>query len=114
MPADMATYYVGLLFRGPKWTPAITPEVEQLQKDHLAHIRKMAESGKLILAGPFTDGGTLRGMVVYQEGSLEEARTLAEADPAVKAGRLVVEIHPRMAAKGIRIEKASKGSEGDR
>ncbi len=104
-PYEMTTYYVAFLYRGPKWTPAVTPETERIQKEHLANIRKMAESGKLILAGPFTDDGKLRGMFVFRVGSLEEAKALADGDPAVEAGRLVVEIHPWFSAKGIRVDQ---------
>ena len=35
---------------------------------------------------------SLRGLTFYRTGSLEEARELAEADPAVRAGRLAIEI----------------------
>lgn len=108
VPVGMATYYVALLFRGPKWTPAVTPEVERLQKEHLANLRRMADSGKLILAGPFTDDGKLRGIFVFRVDSIEEAKALADADPAVKAGRLVVEIHPWLSAKGIRSDQVPK------
>lgn len=107
-PPEMTTYYVGFLFRGPNWTPAVTAEIERIQKEHLANIRKMADSGKLILAGPFTDDGKLRGMFVFRVGSFEEATALAEGDPAVKAGRLVVEIHPWLSAKGIRVDQTAK------
>lgn len=103
---EMTTYYVGLLYRGPKSTPEVTAETERIQEEHMANIRKMAASGKLILAGPFTDDGKLRGMFVFQVGSLDEAKALAEADPAVKAGRLVVEMHPWFSAKGIRVDQA--------
>ena len=101
---EMATYYVGFLFRGPKWTPEVTPETERIQKGHMAHIREMGASGKLILAGPFMDDGNLRGMFVFRVANMEEAKALAEADPAVKAGRLVVEMHPWFSAKGINID----------
>jgi len=36
----------------------------------------------------------LRGVFVFKVGSLDEARALSNADPAVKAGRLVVDVHP--------------------
>jgi uncharacterized protein YciI len=90
---EFESYQLVLLKRGPAWTPEVTPEVEEIQKKHLAHLTAMGESGKMVIAGPFGDqpDPTLRGMCLYRVGSLEEARTLAEADPAVKAGRLKVE-----------------------
>jgi uncharacterized protein YciI len=100
-PPEMTTYYMVMLVKGPKWTAERSPALEQLQKDHLAHLRSMHAAGKLVLAGPLTDGGTIRGLAVYKVGSLEEARAAAEADPAVKAGRMAVEVHPWMVQKGI-------------
>lgn len=100
---EMTTYQVGFLKKGPSWTPGETPELQELQKAHLAHIQKMAASGKLLIAGPFTDGGDLRGMFIFRVDTLEEAKALAEQDPAVKAGRLVIEWHPWFAAKNVRV-----------
>lgn len=37
---------------------------------------------------------------MFRVESLEEAKTLSEGDPAVKAGRLVVELHPWMVPRG--------------
>jgi uncharacterized protein YciI len=100
---EMTTYVVGLLRKGPRWTAADTPEVRRIQQGHRANIRKMAEAGKLIVAGPFTDNGDLRGMFVFRVSSVQEAQALAAADPAVKAARLVVELHPWFAAKGLQV-----------
>ena len=99
----MTTYCVGFLYRGPKWTPGDSPELQKLQDAHLEHIRRLARSGKLLLAGPFTDDGELRGMLVFAVDSLAEARALCDSDPAVQAGRLRVELHPWYGAQGIRI-----------
>ena len=104
----MMTYYVGFLRRGPAATSESTPETERLQQAHMANIRKMAADGKLLLAGPFTDGGELRGMFVFKLGSLEEAKALCAEDPAVKAGRLVCEMHPWLSAKGITVRTDSE------
>ena len=101
---EMTTYYVGFLFRGPAWTAESTPETQAIQEKHLANIQRLAGEGKLLLAGPFTDNGDLRGMFVFTVGSLEEARALADTDPAVKAGRLRIELHPWYSAKGIHVE----------
>ena len=105
---EMTTYQVGFLRKGPNWTPAgDSPELKALQAAHMAHIGKMAETGKLILAGPFADGGDLRGLLIFRVDSLEEAKALAEEDPAVRAGRLVLEWHPWYAAKNITVTPKS-------
>jgi len=101
---EMTTYYVGFLYKGPSWTPEVTAETQKIQEGHIANIERLAAEGKIVLAGPFSDGGDLRGMFVYKVASVEEARTLAETDPAVKAGRLRIEIHPWYSAKGIRVD----------
>jgi uncharacterized protein YciI len=100
LPAGMRTYYFGVLRRGPAWTAQHTPENEKIQKGHMAHINRTAETGKLVVAGPLSDGGNIRGILVYKVGSADEARALAEADPAVKAGRLVVDIHAWLVPAG--------------
>ena len=100
-PLKMTTAYLGFLSRGPKWTPEKTPATEELQKAHIANINRLAETGKLVMAGPFGDNGTLRGIFVFKVGSLSEAKELAETDPSVKAGRLVIDLHPWMVPEGI-------------
>lgn len=97
----MITYQFGLLVRGEKWTAEQTSELQSLQAEHIAHIGKMAESGKLLAAGPFGDDGYIRGILIFQAASIEEAREMAERDPAVKAGRLALKLHPWMAARGV-------------
>jgi len=98
---EMDRYYIGFLRRGPKWTAESTPETQQIQAAHMAHIGQMAGSGKLVGAGPFSDGGQLRGVFIFKVASLEEAKALAEADPAVKAGRLAVDLHSWTGPGGV-------------
>ena len=106
----MTTYQVAFLKRGPNFTPQSTPETKKLQEAHMAHIGAMAKTGKLILAGPFSDGGELRGMFVFK-ATAEEAKQLAGQDPTVKAGRLVLEWHPWFSAEGIGITQPPKGEQ---
>ncbi len=65
-----------------------------LQRAHLDNIQKLADEGKLALAGPFMDDGDIRGIYIFAVTSLEEARKLTETDPAIIAGRLEMELHP--------------------
>jgi len=69
-------------------------EASKIQAGHMAHINKMAEEGLLVLAGPFLDGGSIRGIFLFAVDTIEEARDLTEADPAVQSGRLEMELHP--------------------
>ena len=101
MPMKMTTAYLGFLSRGPKWTPEKTPATEELQKAHMANINRLAETKKLVVAGPFGGKGTLRGIFVFRVDSLEEAKQLAETDPAVQAGRLAIEMRPWLVPDGV-------------
>jgi uncharacterized protein YciI len=91
--------YFGFLTTGPN--PKRDPEAaKQLQADHLAYMEDQSKQGKLVVAGPIMVQGPRRGVVVYRVATMEEAKQRAEGDPAVKAGRLSVELHPWSVPQG--------------
>jgi uncharacterized protein YciI len=100
-PPKMKRYFLALLYKGPAWAPGETPEILRLQEGHMANIRRLADEGKLVLAGPFEDAGDLRGLFVLDAPSLEEARSLCARDPAVQAGRLRADVHAWWAPEGV-------------
>lgn len=100
-PFKLTTAYLAFLTRGAKWTPEETPATAELQKAHMANIYRLAETKKLVVAGPFGDDGQLRGIFVFKVATLAEARALADTDPAVQAGRLALDIHPWMVPEGV-------------
>ena len=61
IPPDMTTVYLVLIKRGPIWTAESTEATKRLQEQHLAYIRRMHREGKMIMAGPLADGGSLEG-----------------------------------------------------
>lgn len=92
-----------VLLKRPAERPELPEEqVMEIQRRHIAHLTAMGEAGHLLVAGPFSDqeDESLRGLALYQVGSVEEARRLAEADPAVAAGRLEVEVMTLHVGKG--------------
>lgn len=96
---DMQTYYIAFLKSGPNRSQDST-ETAAIQQAHLEHIKKLAEAGKICIAGPFLDEGDVRGIFIFSTESLEEAVALTKQDPAVQAGRLEIEVRPWMAARG--------------
>ncbi len=97
----MIQYFVALLYAGPN-REGSEEEIMRIQRGHRARIRELAESGHMVLAGPFGDGGDLRGLFIYDVATMEEAQALADSDPAIQAGRLRAEIHPWWGARGLR------------
>lgn len=89
----MKHYVMAFLKAGPNRSQDSATAAD-LQKAHMANINRMAEEGKLVMAGPFEDGGELRGIYIFNVTSVEEAQALTATDPAVQAGRLVMELHP--------------------
>ena len=89
----MKSYVMAFLKAGPNRS-SDPEEAARLQSAHMENISRMANEGKLVLAGPFLDNGELRGIYVFNVSTLEEAQALTESDPAVQAGSLVMELKP--------------------
>ena len=51
---------------------------------HMNNIKKMADEGKLAVAGPFENGGNHRGIFILNVTTFEEAKALLENDTAIK------------------------------
>lgn len=89
----MRRYVMAFLKAGPN-RPEDPEQAAALQRAHLDNIRRLAEEGALVLAGPFLDGGELRGIYIFAVDSVAEAEALTATDPAVQAGSLAMELHP--------------------
>lgn len=96
---EMKNYFMVFLKRGPNRTQD-SATAAAIQKGHLEHLTKMANEGKMDIAGPFMDDWDVRGICVYNVATKEEVEKLVNMDPAITSGRLVAEIHPWYAAKG--------------
>lgn len=89
----MKHYVMAFLKKGPNQDQS-EEEVKRLQRAHMDNIGKLAEQRKLVVAGPFMDDTELRGIYIFDVETVEEAEALTKTDPAIKAGRLVMELHP--------------------
>ncbi len=87
--------YELVMLRRPAGAPSYDDAtLERIQREHLAYHARLRAAGLVVTNGPLTDqpDESLRGLTFYRTGSLAQARQLAEADPAVEAGRLAVDV----------------------
>lgn len=86
----MRQYVMCFLKTGPLKVEDKAKQAE-LMKGHFGIINRLAKEGKLILAGPFMDGGEFRGIYLFDVKTVEEAQKLTETDPSIKEGYFIVE-----------------------
>lgn len=91
--ADLHSYCWGFLNAHPERSEIPQAEAQEIQKEHLAHMNRMAAMGRLLAAGPLATPGGARGLLVYRCNSVDEAVDWTKADPAVVNKRLAVEMY---------------------
>ena len=76
-----------------------TPEESAIMDDHFTYLKKAAEAGIVLLAGPCTDDTF--GLVVFRAENDEAANTFMFNDPSVRKDVMVAELHPmRISIRG--------------
>jgi uncharacterized protein len=93
-------YTISLLLLRPD-APELDGEAEaKLQDAHMSHLADLHDAGQLLVAGPVLGGSELRGFSILNVDP-ERARELEEQDPAVRAGRYRIEVHPWIMPAGL-------------
>jgi uncharacterized protein YciI len=91
----MRMYVLCILKTGPKDGEIKGAERDQIFAGHFANIGRLADEGKLAVAGPFgKNDKSYRGLYIFNVATVEEAEKLVVLDPAVKAGVFVPELTP--------------------
>ncbi len=75
---------------------------DEMFQGHFANIKRLADEGKLAVAGPF-DGKTnnWRGMFILAVDDIEEAKLLVATDPVIRNGEMSAEYHPLYASAAL-------------
>jgi len=91
----MKHYVLAIIKTGPNDDTIKGKEGENLFAGRMAKIGRLANEGKLAVAGPFGKNDKhFSGLFIFNVTTVEEAQKLTETDPAVKAGIFVVELTP--------------------
>jgi uncharacterized protein len=89
----MKQYVFAYLKKGPNRNQDDST-ARALQTAHMNNMVRMADEGKLVVAGPFMDDTDVRGIYIFNTPSIDSAGAWTNSDPAIKAGRLIMELHP--------------------
>src|SRR3954470_8310130 len=91
---ELEEFELVLLRRPARPTPYDDETLARIQAEHLTYMAQLRADGLVAVNGPVVDqpDESMRGLTFFRTGSLDEARRLAEADPAVRAGRMAVEV----------------------
>jgi uncharacterized protein YciI len=77
-------------------------EKQDLMRGHLENITRLADAGKLVVAGPFGKNDlNYRGLFILTTPSTEEALALLKTDPAIAAGVFDIEVLPWYGAAAL-------------
>ena len=88
----MRHYVMVILKAGPNHMAA-GPQRDEMFKGHFANIHRLADAGKLVLAGPFDGVDGWQGMFIFNVDDIEQARQLVATDPVVINGEMTPEFH---------------------
>lgn len=78
---------------------APTREEDAIMDEHYEYLKKAAEEGTVVLAGPCTD--STFGLVVFKAENDLAANAFIFDDPSVKKNVMVAELHPmRISIRG--------------
>lgn len=91
-PRGMRQFVLVVLKTGPNKIPA-GKERDEMFAGHFANIKRLADEGKLALAGPLDGVDGWRGLFVYAVKDIEEAKQLTATDPVIIKGEMVAEYH---------------------
>jgi uncharacterized protein len=100
----MKSYVLCILKTGPKDAEVKGDERKEIFAGHFANIGRLADEGKLAVAGPFgKNDKSYRGLYIFNVATVEEAEKLVMLDPAVKAGVFVPELTPWYGSAGMMV-----------
>ncbi|MGS2721352.1 YciI family protein [Paraglaciecola aestuariivivens] len=96
----MRSYVLVILKTGP--TPMEKGEKRnEMFKGHMANIKRLADQGKLAIAGPMDGVDGWRGMFIFATPDIETAKQYVATDPVIDQGEMIAEYHKLYASAAL-------------
>lgn len=91
----MKKYVIAVLKTAPNAPTFSKEESDKIFAGHMGNMNRLAEEGKLVVAGPFSDPKKFfRGLFILNVTTIEDAEKLVNTDPVVKSGMMVADLVP--------------------
>lgn len=74
---------------GPNWDSAKKPHEQAFFKEHSKNLKKLRESGHIVMGARYSD----IGLIIFSATSVEQVKTFMEKDPSMSAGTFKYEVH---------------------
>jgi len=96
----MRQYVLVILKTGPTRMPDGKKRTDMFA-GHFANMNRLADEGKLVLAGPLDGVDGWRGLFVLAVSDIEEAKKLVATDPVIMKGEMMAEYHKWYGSAGV-------------
>lgn len=93
--------YVFVLLKSSTTPVPKGPERDEMFKGHFANMTRLADEGKLVMAGPLDGVDGWRGLFIFATDDIDEARRLVSTDPVIVKGEMVAEYHRHYATAAL-------------
>ncbi len=94
LPEEWSTFFVCFLVANPEYSPGPPEEERSITAGHIQYQLRIQESGRAVVSGGLGEGpnASIVGLTILRAETLAEAQEIADADPAVRAGRLLAQV----------------------
>lgn len=86
-------HYVLVLLKPGSNTAIDKASEDSIFRGHLNNIGRLADEGKMVVAGPFGNNDSYRGLFILNVSNFDDAKKLLSTDPAIKANLLEPELY---------------------
>ena len=93
--------YVFVLLKSSGTPVPKGPERDEMFKGHFANMTRLAEEGKLVMAGPLDGVDGWRGLFIFATDDIDETKRLVSTDPVIVKGEMVAEYHRHYATAAL-------------
>ncbi len=88
----LKSWFVRLIPPRPTFDKDLTDTERKLMEEHYVYWKDQFEKGVCVFGGPVLDPNGVYGVAAIRAATLDEARSIASADPSVKAGVNRIEV----------------------